>query len=210
MITTGERIKSLRKAQQMSQLELAKRTGYTNRTTISKIEKGFIELNESGVLKFARVLGVTPAELLGLTEIKATSETSSFPIIGKVAAGFGKDATVDDSLGSVEIPLSWLRGRPAKDYFVLRVSGDSMFPTYQDGDLVLVLHQTTMNYSGQVGVVSYDDNLGTLKKIEYAMGEDWMRLVPLNPQYAPITIRDEALEHCHVHGIAKMVIRTVN
>ena len=153
---------------------------------------------------------MTPAELLGLTEIKATSETSSFPIIGKVAAGFDKDATVDDSLGSVEIPLSWLRGRPAKDYFVLRVSGDSMFPTYQDGDLVLVLHQTTMNYSGQVGVVSYDDNLGTLKKIEYAMGEDWMRLVPLNPQYAPITIRNEALEHCHVHGIAKMVIRTVN
>ena len=210
MMTTGDRIKSLRKAQQMSQLELAKRTGYTNRTTISKIEKGFIELNESGVLKFARVLGVTPAELLGLTEIKATSETLSFPIIGKVAAGFDKDAAVDDSLGSVEIPLSWLHGRPAKDYFVLRVSGDSMFPTYQDGDLVLVLHQTTMNYSGQVGVVSYDDNLGTLKKIEYAMGKDWMRLVPLNPQYAPVTIRGESLEHCHIHGIAKMVIRAVN
>lgn len=210
MLTTGERIKALRKAQKMSQLELAKRTGYTDRSSISKIENGTIELNESGVLDFARALGITPAELLGLSEVKAASETLSFPIIGKVAAGFDRDAAVDDSLGSVEIPLSWLHGRPAKDYFVLRVSGDSMFPTYQDGDLVLVLHQTTMNYSGQVGVVSYDDNLGTLKKIEYAMGEDWMRLVPLNPQFAPITIRDEALEHCRVHGIAKMVIRTVN
>lgn len=210
MLTTGERIKALRKAQKMSQLELAKRTGYTDRSSISKIENGTIELNESGVLDFSRALGITPAELLGLSEVKAVSETLSFPIIGKVAAGFDRDAAVDDSLGSVEIPMAWLHGRPAKDYFVLRVSGDSMFPTYQDGDLVLVLHQTTMNYSGQVGVVSYDDNLGTLKKIEYAMGEDWMRLVPLNPQFAPITIRDEALEHCRVHGIAKMVIRTVN
>jgi len=67
-----------------------------------------------------------------------------------------------------------------------------------------------MNHSGEVGVVSFDDDLGTLKKIEYVKGEDWMRLVPLNPLYSPITIRDEALEHCHVWGIAKMVIREVN
>jgi repressor LexA len=210
MSTTGERIKALRKAQKMSQLELARRTGYSDRSIISKIESGGVELNESGVLEFAKVLGVTPAELLGLTEIRIAETTISFPVLGEVAAGFDKDAVVDDSLGSVEIPRAWLHGRPAKDFFVLRVSGDSMYPIYQDGDLVLVLHQSTMNYSGQIGVVSYDDDLGTLKKIEYAMGEDWMRLVPLNPQYAPITIRNEALEHCHVHGIAKMVIRTVN
>lgn len=209
-MTTGERIKELRKALKMSQEELAKRTGYTDRSTISKIEKGVIELDETGISNFAKVLGVTVAQLLGLTEIKIAEKTVSFPILANVAAGYGTYADPSDSLGTVEIPLSWLRGRPQKDYFVLRVSGDSMFPAYLDGDLVLVLSQSTMNRSGEVGVVSFDDDLGTLKKIEYVKGEDWMRLVPLNPLHSPITIRDEALEHCHVWGIAKMVIREVN
>ena len=85
-----------------------------------------------------------------------------------------------------------------------------MYPTYQDGDLVLVLRQTTFNYSGQIGVVMYDDNMGTLKKVEYVMGEDWMRLVSINPSYPPRMITDERLEHCRVLGIAKMVIREIH
>ncbi len=209
-MTTGERIKELRKALKMSQEELANRTGYTDRSTISKIEKGVIELDETGISNFAKVLGVTVAQLLGLSEIKIAEKTVSFPIFANVAAGYETYADPSDSLGTVEIPLSWLKGRPQKDYFILRVSGDSMFPAYLDGDLVLVLSQSTMNRSGEVGVVSFDDDLGTLKRIEYVKGEDWMRLVPLNPLYSPITIRDEALEHCHVWGIAKMVIREVN
>lgn len=209
-MTTGERIKELRKALKMSQLELAGRLGYTDRSTISKIEKGSIELNETGIKEFAKALGVSVAQLLGVTELRIAEKTVSFPILANVAAGYEMYADPDDSIGTVEIPLSWLRGRPQKDYFILRVSGDSMFPAYQDGDLVLVLSQSTMNRSGEVGVVSFEDDHGTLKKIEYVKGEDWMRLVPLNPLYSPITIRDEALEHCHVWGIAKMVIREVN
>ena len=209
-MTTGERIKELRKALKMSQLELAGRLGYTDRSTISKIEKGSIELNETGIKEFAKALGVSVAQLLGVTELRIAEKTVSFPILANVAAGYEMYADPHDSLGTVEIPLSWLRGRPQKDYFILRVSGDSMFPAYQDGDLVLVLSQSTMNRSGEVGVVSFEDDHGTLKKIEYVKGEDWMRLVPLNPLYSPITIRDEALEHCHVWGIAKMVIREVN
>ena len=85
-----------------------------------------------------------------------------------------------------------------------------MYPVYHDGDLVLILRQETFNYSGQVGVVVYDDNMGTLKRVEYVMGEDWMRLVPINPTYPPIMITGEKLEHCRVLGIAKMVIREVH
>ena len=82
-----------------------------------------------------------------------------------------------------------------------------MYPDYQDGDHVLVLRQDTMDMSGQVGVVIYGDENATLKRIEYAQNEDWMTMRPINPQYPPVTIRDEALEHCTVLGVAKMVIR---
>lgn len=137
-------------------------------------------------------------------------DTVSFPVIGGVAAGYDHIAYEDWTGDSIEIPRSYLKGKQPQDYFVLRVQGDSMYPDFQDGDHVLILRQSTMDRSGQVGVVIYDDESSTLKRIEYVMGEDWMTLRPINPQYPPVTIRDESLEHCKVLGVAKMVIRELN
>jgi len=208
-MTTGQMIKQLRKAAKMSQEELARKVGYTDRSSIAKIESDKAELTESKIKQISEVFGITPAELLGIGTPSVAAEFVTFPILGEVAAGYEHFAEYDD-FGDIDIPASWLKGRPQSDYFILRISGDSMYPTYQDGDLVLVLRQSTMNYSGQIGVVVYDDNKATLKRIEYVMGEDWMRLVPINPNFPPQTIRDEKLEHCRVLGIAKMVIREVH
>ena len=209
MSSTGSRIKAFRTRLKMSQEELAKLTGYTDRSTISKIEKGTIEINETGVNDFAKALGVTPAEILGLVDVTATEATVTFPVLADVAAGYDKDAFVDESLGTIEMPISWMKGRPQSDYFVLRVSGDSMYPQYQDGDLVLVKRQTTLDHSGQIGVVIYEDISATLKKVEYVYGEDWMRLVPINPAFPPILVEGEALEHCRVLGYPVKLMRDI-
>lgn len=213
-MTTGERIRALRKAAKMSQMELAQRTGYTDRSSIAKIEYNKAELTETKIKAFAEVFGITPADLLGLTEEEFPSPVVAenivqIPILGEIAAGYEAEDYEDYSIGNMEIPPAWLHGRPVTDYFFLKVSGDSMFPMYQDGDYVLILRQSTMNYSGQIGAVIYDDNKTTLKKVEYVMGEDWMRLVPINPTFPPVMVENEALEHCRVIGIAKMVIREV-
>ena len=92
---------------------------------------------------------------------------------------------------------------------MLQVKGDSMYPQYQNGDKVLILKQSTMDYSGQIGVVIYNDDMGTLKKIEYAQGEDWMKLVPVNPNHPVVKIENEDLEHCRVLGIPKLLIREI-
>lgn len=138
-----------------------------------------------------------------------TEDTTTFPVLGEIAAHYDCLALESWTGDSIEIPNSYLRGRSPKDYFVLQVRGDSMYPDYQDGDHILVLRQSTMNRSGEVGVVIYNDDAATLKRVEYVMGEDWMTLRPINPQFPPITIRDEELEHCKVLGVAKMVIREV-
>ena len=139
-----------------------------------------------------------------------TDDTVSFPVIGGVAAGYDHIAYEDWTGDTIDIPRSYLRGRPPQDYFVLKVKGDSMYPDYHDGDHVVVLRQETMDRSGQVGVVIYGDENATLKRIEYVNGEDWMTLRPINPQFPPVTIRDEHLEHCKVLGVAKYVIRTLD
>lgn len=211
-MTTNDRIKAAREKRGLTQQQLAEMVGYTNRSSIAKVESGNVDLSETKIAAFAKALNVTPAFLLGIEEAapKITDSYVSFPVMGEVAAGYDHYAVQDWTEGEIDIPVSWLKGRSKDDYFVLRVCGQSMFPTYQDGDIVLVLKQSTMNHSGQIGVVVYDDDKATLKRIEYVMGEDWMKLSPINPQFPPVIVRDEALEHCRVLGIPKIVIRKID
>lgn len=49
----------------MSQEELAQKVGYTDRTSIAKIEAGKVDLSESKIFAFAEALKTTPAILSG-------------------------------------------------------------------------------------------------------------------------------------------------
>lgn len=78
MLKLYENIKKYRKLKGMSQGELAKRTGYSNRSAISRIENGDIDLPQSKIMLFAEALGVDVGELMGDTSynesINATIE----------------------------------------------------------------------------------------------------------------------------------------
>ena len=84
-----------------------------------------------------------------------------------------------------------------------------MYPAFMEGDKVLVLLTPELEYSGQVGLVRYDSEMATLKKVEYPDARDWLRLVPINPSYPSRTISDEALADCSIIGIPRLIIRTV-
>lgn len=60
----NEKIRRLRKEKNLSQDKLASLVGYSDRSVISRIEKGEIELSQSKLIAFAEVLGVTPLYLL--------------------------------------------------------------------------------------------------------------------------------------------------
>ena len=205
-----ENLKKLRKAKGLRQNELAKLVGLSE-SAISQIESGKRKPSYETLLKIAEALDCESSDLLSTRTNRPNIVNNfvTFQIIGEVAAHYGSFGNEDWTNGKIDIPESWLHGRSMSDYFVLRVSGDSMYPTYQDGDLVLVLKQSTMDHSGQIGVVIYDDDKATLKRIEYVMGENWMRLIPINTQYPPAMIRDERLEHCRVLGIPKKLIRNI-
>lgn len=159
----------------------------------------------------AQFFGVTTADFFKPENTPAvTDDVVRLPVLGEVAAGYEHLCVQDWEGDSIEIPRSYLKGRPLEDYFMLRVKGDSMYPLYMDGDIVLVLKQKTLNRSGDIGVIRYDEDNATLKKVEYAMGEDWMKLIPINPQYPPKLIENEALEECSVLGIPRMVIREIS
>lgn len=58
-------IKRLRIERGLSQQELADSTGYTDRSSIAKIERGQVDLSLTKIKTFAHVLRVTPGELMG-------------------------------------------------------------------------------------------------------------------------------------------------
>lgn len=64
MLKLYENIKQRRISLGMSQSELAERTGYADKSTISRIEAGKVDLSQSKIKLFADVLRTTPADLM--------------------------------------------------------------------------------------------------------------------------------------------------
>lgn len=65
MLELYKNIRKYRTEMGMSQAELAKRTGYNDRSSIAKIERGGVDLPQSKIILFANALNVTPGELMG-------------------------------------------------------------------------------------------------------------------------------------------------
>ena len=65
MLALYKNIKARRLELKMSQDRLAELTGYKDRSSIAKIEKGEVDLAESKIREFAKALKITPQELLG-------------------------------------------------------------------------------------------------------------------------------------------------
>lgn len=76
MLTLYKNIRELRKQNNWSQEELATRMGYTDRSSIAKIESGKVDLAQSKILEFARVFGVDASDLMGDDGI-ATGDNSA-------------------------------------------------------------------------------------------------------------------------------------
>ncbi|MBQ7045994.1 MAG: helix-turn-helix domain-containing protein [Clostridia bacterium] len=187
----------------LSQQTLADLLGYTDRSSIAKIEAGRAELTGSKILALAEALCCSADALLGKEN---TDPSVCFNVIGEVSCGFGSVA-YEEFGEKIEIPVSRLHGRKKDDFFVLKIKGQSMYPDYRQGDLVLIEKTPTVK-SGQVGVVIYDDEMGTLKRIEFG-ADNTLRLIPINPSFPPVTLKGEELSHCKILGVPRLLIREI-
>lgn len=68
MLELYKNIRGKRKELKISQEELAKMVGYTDRSMIAKVEKGEVDLSQTKIGLFAKALQTTPASLMGWEE----------------------------------------------------------------------------------------------------------------------------------------------
>ncbi len=126
-------------------------------------------------------------------------EVVMFPVIGMIAAGYDGNVSFDPTGDEIPVPECLLKTHNPNDYFVLQVIGNSMLPTYHNGDKVLIRKTDSVD-SGTIAAVGFDTENATLKKVEYAKGENWMKLIPLNPDFPVKEIKGADLDLCHVYG----------
>jgi transcriptional regulator with XRE-family HTH domain len=77
MKTMYERIRDLRTERNMSQDDLAKAMGYRDRSMITKIEGGKVDISQKKIVAFAEALGTTPRYLMDGDPVEEEREIAS-------------------------------------------------------------------------------------------------------------------------------------
>jgi len=103
-------------------------------------------------------------DIADLTEKPVAKETKTtgvrIPVVGTVIAGIPVDA-VENIIGYEEITSEMAR---SGEYFALRIQGDSMEPRMEEGDIVIVRKQETIE-NGQVAIVLVNGYEATVKEV---------------------------------------------
>lgn len=158
METIGQRLKRLRESRGLSQGALASQAGLKSQGTIGNIERETRGYGDS-VVDIARVLGVTP-DYLRCNESDETSvalpvtaltpspspgmSVVHVPLLANSGSmGPGTDIQHDDILvGQIALSEQWVSRRLQPTHLnalrFIHAYGDSMSPTFEDGDILLV------------------------------------------------------------------------
>ena len=199
-------VRELRKKKGIQQKELALTLG-VSQPTISDWEANKKDPSGDRLKRLADYFGVDELVILGKGVVDLNSPTqqlddfialgrSVLPIIGDIACG--EPILAEQNIeGYADLP----EGVHAD--FALRCKGDSMTPTFLNGDLVLIRRQPEVE-NGQIAAVSINGE-ATLKHVY--MRESGLMLVADNPSYEPILAVPESDKQIIIHGLAVGYIR---
>lgn len=199
LIKLYSNIKRLREEQGLSQDALARLTGYTDRSSITKIEKGLVDLQQSKIELFAKALGTSVKDLIGWDdESKKTKKGTVINVLGRVAAGIPIDA-IEDIIDTEEITEELAK---TGKFFGLQIQGDSMTPGICNGDIVIVRQQDDAE-SGDIVIATINGDEATCKRLrKYKEG---IELISNNPSYQPFEFTNEEIKEKPVRIIGKVV-----
>lgn len=223
----GEIIKNYRIKHDLSLRDFSKRCDLSY-TYISMLEKGSDYRNNKplsptldAVNKIAFGLNLSLEDLLKLMDDQQINLNDTAPtfennfnkipssalvfVYGTIPAGIPVEC-IEDIIDTEEISIDMLNG--GKQYFGLKIKGNSMSPTYLDGDTIIFLKQDDCE-SGDDCVVMVNGNEGTFKRVIKDLKNKTITLQPLNtsldsegkPLYPPITFTNEQIENLPVRII---------
>ena len=187
-----DQIRTLRKAANLSQRQLAQKIGMSQQA-LAKYENGQATPNPTTLSELAHVLGVSVDHLLG----NRTDDAIRVPVLGQVAAGIPIEA-VEEVEGEVLLP----REMDDEEYFALRIHGQSMEPRMMEGDIVIVRQQQDVE-SGQIAVVLVGNESATCKRVQ--KGRDGLTLISINPLFEPMFFSAEQVQRLPIRILGRVI-----
>ena len=176
-------------------------------TTITSWLKAEFYPRINKIEMLANYFEIKKSDLVEKKENNIVSSPSSAVVLvyGTIPAGIPMEC-IEDILDTEEIPASMLKG--GKQYFGLKVKGNSMFPAYLNGDTV-IFEKVDDCESGQDCVVMVNGNDGTFKRV--LKNKNGIILQPLNSEYEPLVFTNEQINNLPVKiiGIAKEIRRKI-
>lgn len=204
------RIKETRKALKITAKQLATMVNVAE-STMSLYENGKREPDYETLKKIADCLNVSIDYLLGKEPAPLPTSNLSplpqrgmriIPVYETVSAGFGAQA--EDHVIDY-LPCFIPSESEAEDSIGIKVKGDSMYPKIEDGDIIRVVKQNSVE-SGQLAVVLVDDE-GFVKRVIY--GHGFVELQSINPLYPPMRFEGAEAERVRVIGLVRQIIKNV-
>ena len=202
-----ERLRKLRTERGLLQKDMAAYLGI-DRTTYVKYEKGDNEPNNEVLIKLANYFNVSTDYLLGNEHHSNAifldeKKIHMIPLFESVSAGFGAQAS---EMVIDYVPCYIANALEADEYLCIKVCGDSMYPKIENGDIIQVHKQSSID-SGAIAVVLLDNNEGLVKKVEY--GDDWIELQSINPMYQTMRFEGKNVTRVSVVGLVKKIIKDI-
>lgn len=183
-------------------------------TTVDSIlKRGIDNSNVGNVIKMCKALNISIDNLLDNREIISNLSFDNvdiididngiikIPVYGTIKAGIPIESQ-PNIIEYVDIPKDWTRGE--KKFYGLRISGDSMFPKYQDGDTVIFEQSDDFeSYNGKDVAVMINGTESTFKRI--LVNEQSIILQPYNTAYDIMMFSKEQVEQLPIKvvGIAR-------
>ena len=203
-----KRIKSRRLELGWTTDELAKRMGYKDRSSISKIENGKADIPQSKVKEFAEVLDTSVSWLIGIDDednrstapaprpipkgFEPMPKMKKIPLVGSIACG--TPILAQQNIEKiVDVPEN------IRCDFSLICHGDSMEGAgIHDRDVVYIRIQPEVE-NGEIAAVRIGEE-ATLKRVYYQNGT--LTLMPANAAYAPMVYTGPELNNVQIEGKA--------
>lgn len=134
--TFPNRVREIRKDKSLTIEELAEATGLSV-SYVGRLENGERNLSVKNMNLFADALGVEPQELLSASRTKSTNVVS---VMGRIGAGAEimpeEEQIPPEGLYEIETPFPI-----PEDALAFEVHGESMWPRYDDGDIIICWRQ---------------------------------------------------------------------
>lgn len=207
MLTLYENIKIRREALGLTKSALAELIGY-DRSMITKVEQGKVDLTQSKILAFAEALKTTPSQLMGWDDEPVASNLLTLPSTKKVPL-----------LGTIACGEPILAEENVSDYinmdnsihadFALRCKGDSMINArIFDGDIVYIRKQSDVE-NGEIAAVLINnlETEATLKRVYKT--DSSIRLCAANPTYSDMVYEKDAMNDVTIIGKAVAFLSAV-